>query len=130
VKVAMASGDVRSTGGHLPQPDAVFLGPGLAGPGGPDAVRACAALRPSRLVAIVAAGTARETLDVLADHGFAADAVQLSAAPLGAEPEPSEAVIVVWGERDVPDAGRRTSRTIRPIETTPGLPGDIDEPAG
>ncbi|MGH3239095.1 MAG: precorrin-6y C5,15-methyltransferase (decarboxylating) subunit CbiE, partial [Spirillospora sp.] len=42
VKVAMASGDVRSTAGHLPEPDAVFVGPGFAGPGGPDAVRTCA----------------------------------------------------------------------------------------
>ncbi|GAA4233075.1 bifunctional cobalt-precorrin-7 (C(5))-methyltransferase/cobalt-precorrin-6B (C(15))-methyltransferase [Actinomadura meridiana] len=126
VKVAMASGDVRSTGLHLPEPDAVFIGPGLAEP---DAVRACAVLKPSRLVVLPDAATARETLDVLTEHGFVADAVQLGAAPLGAEVEPSDnPVIVVWGERDIPATGRRASRTIRSIETTPGLPGDPDEP--
>ncbi|TDD24847.1 bifunctional cobalt-precorrin-7 (C(5))-methyltransferase CbiE/decarboxylating cobalt-precorrin-6B (C(15))-methyltransferase CbiT [Actinomadura sp. KC06] len=143
VKVAMASGDVRSTAGHLPEPDAVFIGPGFAGPAGPDAVRTCAALRPSRLVAVVAvasvassasargdAEAAAEIMDALAEHGFTAEAVQLQATPLDAEPEASAAaVIVVWGERDVQTWGRDASQTIRPIETISALPADPADPA-
>ncbi|TMQ91912.1 precorrin-6y C5,15-methyltransferase (decarboxylating) subunit CbiE [Actinomadura soli] len=136
VKVAMASGDVRSTAGHLPQPDAVFIGPGLAGPAGPDAVRTCAALRPSRLVAVAAsaparddAETAAEMMDALAEHGFTTEAVQLRATPLDARPEPPDApVTIVWGERDVQTWGRRPSQTIRPIETISALPADPAEP--
>ncbi|RFS83140.1 bifunctional cobalt-precorrin-7 (C(5))-methyltransferase CbiE/decarboxylating cobalt-precorrin-6B (C(15))-methyltransferase CbiT [Actinomadura spongiicola] len=132
VKVAMASGDVRSTAGHLPEPDAVFVGPGFAGPGGPDAVRVCAALDPARLVAVVPdAAMAEPLLDVLVEHGYTAAAVRLQATPLTAPTEPSDApapVIVVWGERDVPAPGRPASRTIRPVETIPALPGDPDDP--
>ncbi|MFI0480661.1 precorrin-6y C5,15-methyltransferase (decarboxylating) subunit CbiE [Actinomadura sp. 9N215] len=98
VKVAMASGDVRSTAGHLPEPDAVFIGPGFAGPGGPDAVRTCAALRPARLVAVAASGgperddaeAAAEMMDALAEHGFTVEAVRLTATPLNARPKPSD----------------------------------------
>ncbi|TDB76127.1 bifunctional cobalt-precorrin-7 (C(5))-methyltransferase CbiE/decarboxylating cobalt-precorrin-6B (C(15))-methyltransferase CbiT [Actinomadura sp. KC216] len=142
VKVAMASGDVRSTAGHLPEPDAVFVGPGFAGPAGPDAVRTCAALRPSRLVAIAAsaspqaasasaqddAETAQEMMDALAEHGFTAEAVQLRATPLDAGPEqPDDPVIVVWGERDARTWGRHASQTIRRIETIPALPVESGE---
>ncbi|MFC4049200.1 precorrin-6Y C5,15-methyltransferase (decarboxylating) subunit CbiT [Actinomadura syzygii] len=124
VKVAMASGDVRSTADHLPRPDAVFLGPGVAGA---EAVRVCAALGPSRLVAVAPGdGAAGEMLDALAESGFAAAAVRLQASPLDAPPE--EPVIVVWGERGVPSAGRRPPRAGRPIDTTPALPAEPDEP--
>ncbi|WUI01634.1 SAM-dependent methyltransferase [Spirillospora sp. NBC_00431] len=153
VKVAMASGDVRSTAGHLPEPDAVFIGPGFAGPAGPDAVRTCAALRPARLVAIAAAATghddaeiAREMTGALAEHGFTAEAVRLRATPLAEHPEPpgepdgkadgeaddeadevsGAAVIVVWGERDVQARGRRPSRTVRRVETIAALPAEPD----
>lgn len=133
VKVAMASGDVRSTAAHLPEPDAVFIGPGLAGRGGPEAVRVCAALGPSRLVAVAAAGTEAKTLDAagkmldaLAGQGFTADAVRLQAAPLDAPP--GEPVIVVWGERGVQAHGRRPPSAGRRIDTIPGLPGEPDAP--
>ncbi|MFI0411239.1 precorrin-6Y C5,15-methyltransferase (decarboxylating) subunit CbiT [Actinomadura sp. 3N508] len=135
VKVAMASGDVRSTAGHLPEPDAVFIGPGFAGPAGPDAVRTCAALRPSRLVAIAAsaspqddAGIAQEMMDVLAEHGFTAEAVRLRATPLDEGPEqPDASVIVVWGQRDAQTWGRHPSQTVRSIETIPALPTEPGE---
>ncbi|TDC56133.1 bifunctional cobalt-precorrin-7 (C(5))-methyltransferase CbiE/decarboxylating cobalt-precorrin-6B (C(15))-methyltransferase CbiT [Actinomadura sp. KC345] len=131
VKVAMASGDVRSTAAHLPQPDAVFLGPGFAGRGGPEAVRTCTGLdpAPARLVAVASADDAGTMLDVLAGQGFTADAVQLQATPLDAQEPPEDPVIVVWGERDAQVPGRRPSRTARPIETIPGLPGGPDVPA-
>ncbi|TYK52356.1 bifunctional cobalt-precorrin-7 (C(5))-methyltransferase/cobalt-precorrin-6B (C(15))-methyltransferase [Actinomadura decatromicini] len=126
VKVAMASGDVRSAADHLPRPDAVFLGPGVAGA---EAVRACASLGPSRLVAVAPEdGAAGEMLDALAEDGFAAAAVRLQASPLDAPP--AEPVIVVWGERGVPAAGRRPPRTGRPIDTTPALPAEPDAPDG
>ncbi|MGP4024234.1 bifunctional cobalt-precorrin-7 (C(5))-methyltransferase/cobalt-precorrin-6B (C(15))-methyltransferase [Actinomadura sp. 3N407] len=131
VKAAMASGDVRSTAGHLPRPDAVFIGPGFAGRGGPETVRACAGLKPARLVAIAAADEAQKTLDVLAEQGFTADAVRLQATPLNSSGPPGDPVIVVWGARDARVPGRRPSRTTRPIETIPALPGepdDLDEP--
>ncbi|MFI0373691.1 precorrin-6Y C5,15-methyltransferase (decarboxylating) subunit CbiT [Actinomadura sp. 1N219] len=135
VKVAMASGDVRSTAGHLPEPDAVFIGPGFAGPAGLEAVRTCAALRPSRLVAVASSASAEgdaeaaaEMMDTLTEHGFTAEAVQLRSTPLGAGPEASDAaVIVVWGERDVQSWGRRSSQSIRPIETISALPADPAE---
>ncbi|MFG2247255.1 precorrin-6Y C5,15-methyltransferase (decarboxylating) subunit CbiT [Spirillospora sp. NPDC048823] len=127
VKVAMASGDVRSTAGHLPRPDAVFIGPGLTGRGGPEAVRVCAGLKPARLVAVAAADEAQKTLDVLAEQGFTADAVRLQATPLNPSGPAGDPVIVVWGVRDTPVPGRRTSRTSRPIETIPALPGEPDD---
>lgn len=124
VKVAMASGDVRSTADHLPRPDAVFIGPGIAGPG---SVRVCAALDPSRLVALVTdEGVAGEILDALDERGFTAGAVRLQASPLDAPP--GEPVIVVWGERDVPPPSRRPSRSGRPIDTIPALPAEPDDP--
>ncbi|MGC4956998.1 precorrin-6y C5,15-methyltransferase (decarboxylating) subunit CbiE [Actinomadura citrea] len=122
VKVAMASGDVRSSAEHLPEPDAVFLGRG-----GPEAVRVCAALRPSRIVVLAAPGEAQAILDELGGQGFAADAVRLQAAPLTARGEAAEPVIVVWGERDARTPAWRPSRTGRPIETIPALPGVVEE---
>ncbi|MEU8801404.1 hypothetical protein AB0C35_27905, partial [Spirillospora sp. NPDC048819] len=127
VKVAMASGDVRSTAGHLPRPDAVFIGPGLIGRGGPETVRVCAGLEPARLVAVAAAGEARKMLDVLAEHGFTAGAVRLQATPLYTSGPPADPMIVVWGARDARVPGRRPSRATRPIETIPALPGEPDE---
>ncbi|TDC86595.1 bifunctional cobalt-precorrin-7 (C(5))-methyltransferase CbiE/decarboxylating cobalt-precorrin-6B (C(15))-methyltransferase CbiT [Actinomadura sp. 7K507] len=129
VKVAMASGDVRSTAGHLPRPDAVFIGPGFIGRGGPAAVRTCAGLAHARLVAIASAGEAEEIMDVLAEEGFTAGAVRLQATPLNSPEPPEDPVIVVWGERDAHVPGSRPSRKARPIETTPGLPGEPDGPA-
>ncbi|MEV4002123.1 precorrin-6y C5,15-methyltransferase (decarboxylating) subunit CbiE [Actinomadura sp. NPDC049753] len=122
VKVAMASGDVRSSAEHLPRPDAVFLGRG-----GPEAVRVCAELRPSRIVVLATAGEAQAILDELGGQGFAADAVRLQAAPLTPRGEAPEPVIVVWGERDARTPGERPSRTGRPIETIPALPGVVEE---
>lgn len=122
VKVAMASGDVRSSAEHLPEPDAVFLGRG-----GPEAVRACAALRPSRIVVLAAPGEAHAILDELGGQGFAADAVRLQAVPLTPRDEAAESVIVVWGERGARTPAGRPSRTSRPIETIPALPGVVEE---
>ncbi|WP_433473603.1 precorrin-6y C5,15-methyltransferase (decarboxylating) subunit CbiE [Spirillospora sp. CA-142024] len=127
VKVAMASGDVRSTAGHLPEPDAVFLGPGFAGRGGPDAVRVCAALGPARIVAVAAADDARAILDILDEQGFIGGAVRLQATPLTPPGEPGEPVIVVWGEQDARTPEWRPSRKNRPIETIPGPPGAVEE---
>ncbi|GGP94895.1 precorrin-6Y C5,15-methyltransferase (decarboxylating) [Actinomadura coerulea] len=122
VKVAMASGDVRSSAEHLPRPDAVFLGRG-----GPEAARVCAALRPSRIVVLATAGEAQAILDELGGQGFAADAVRLQAAPLTPRDEAPEPVIVVWGERGGRAPVRAPSRTGRPIETIPALPGVVEE---
>lgn len=121
VKVAMASGDVRSSAEHLPEPDAVFLGRG-----GPEAVQVCAALRPSRIVVLATAAEAQAILDELDGHGFAADAVRLQAAPLTPRDEAAEPVIVVWGERGARTPGR-PPRTSRPVETIPALPGVVEE---
>ncbi|WP_149261430.1 bifunctional cobalt-precorrin-7 (C(5))-methyltransferase CbiE/decarboxylating cobalt-precorrin-6B (C(15))-methyltransferase CbiT [Actinomadura sp. K4S16] len=122
VKVAMASGDVRSSAEHLPVPDAVFLGRG-----GPEAVQVCAALRPARIVVLATPAEARAILDELGGQGFAADAVRLQAAPLDPRAEAGEPVIVVWGERDARTPERPTSRTSRPIETISALPGVVEE---
>ncbi|NDU77422.1 precorrin-6y C5,15-methyltransferase (decarboxylating) subunit CbiE [Actinomadura sp. DSM 109109] len=122
VKVAMASGDVRSSAEHLPEPDAVFLGRG-----GPEAVRACAALRPSRIVALAAPGEVQAILDELGGQGFAAGAVRLQAAALTPEEEAAEPVTVVWGERDARTPASRPSPAGRPIETIPALPGNVEE---
>ncbi|WP_141582679.1 bifunctional cobalt-precorrin-7 (C(5))-methyltransferase CbiE/decarboxylating cobalt-precorrin-6B (C(15))-methyltransferase CbiT [Actinomadura sp. WMMA1423] len=122
VKVAMASGDVRSSAEHLPVPDAVFLGRG-----GPEAVQVCAALRPSRIVVLATAGEAQAILDELGGQGFAADAVRLQAAPLDPPDAAGEPVIVVWGERDARTPDRRPSQTSRPIETISALPGVVEE---
>ncbi|WP_255205067.1 bifunctional cobalt-precorrin-7 (C(5))-methyltransferase CbiE/decarboxylating cobalt-precorrin-6B (C(15))-methyltransferase CbiT [Actinomadura sp. BRA 177] len=122
VKVAMASGDVRSTAGHLPRPDAVFLGQG-----GPEAVKVCAALGPARLVAVATPADVHVILDILDEQGFTPDAVQLQADRV-TPPEPGDPVIVVWGERDPLTPARRTSRTSRPIETIPAPPGEPDVP--
>ncbi|MFA1547645.1 hypothetical protein [Actinomadura chokoriensis] len=136
VKVAMASGDVRSSAGHLPRPDAVFLGQG-----GPEAIRACAALKPARIVAVAAPADAQAILDILDEQGYRPDAVRLQATRLGPPeqpnpPEPSERsgdpVIIVWGERDARPLVRRPSGTNRPIETIspppgePGIPTRLD----
>ncbi|MEU8345765.1 precorrin-6Y C5,15-methyltransferase (decarboxylating) [Actinomadura meyerae] len=131
VKVAMASGDVRSAAGHLPRPDAVFLGPGvLSGQAVAEAVRVCAELRPSRLVAVPALGDVQVILDTLGEHGFTSGAVQLQAARLTPPERPGEPVAVVWGERDAPAPARRAPRTDRPIETIPAPPDEPDIPPG
>ena len=120
VKVAMASGDVRTSAAYLPEPDAVFLG---SGQGGPEAVGVCAALAPSRLVAVAPEESAAgEMLDVLTAHGFTTGAVSLQASSLGAPP--GEPVIIVWGERAAPTPGRQQPRPGRPIDTIPALPPD------
>ncbi|GAA1869667.1 precorrin-6y C5,15-methyltransferase (decarboxylating) subunit CbiE [Actinomadura bangladeshensis] len=123
-KVAMASGDVQSAAGHLPAPDAVFVGRG-----GPAAVRVCAQLRPSRLVALCTPADVRVILGILDEQGFTPGAVQLQATRLTPPEEPGDPVIVVWGERDAPAPVRRPSRTDRPIETIPAPPGEPVEPA-
>ncbi|MFA1542753.1 bifunctional cobalt-precorrin-7 (C(5))-methyltransferase/cobalt-precorrin-6B (C(15))-methyltransferase [Actinomadura monticuli] len=123
VKVAMASGDVRSTAGHLPRPDAVFLGRGE-----PEAVRVCAALEPARIVAVATPADAQAILDILDEQGFTPDAVQLQAARLNPPERPGDPVIVVWGERDARPPVPRPSRTNRPVETIPAPPGDPDVP--
>ncbi|TDB95138.1 bifunctional cobalt-precorrin-7 (C(5))-methyltransferase CbiE/decarboxylating cobalt-precorrin-6B (C(15))-methyltransferase CbiT [Actinomadura sp. 7K534] len=135
VKVAMASGDVRPTADHLPKPDAVFVGPGFTGRAGTEAVRACAALAPARLVAIVSGDKAvasgeeaREIVALLAGQGFTTDAVRLQASPLDPSGPPGEPVTVVWGERDARVPGRRPARRSRPIATIPALPGESEEP--
>ncbi|MFF4238922.1 precorrin-6y C5,15-methyltransferase (decarboxylating) subunit CbiE [Actinomadura geliboluensis] len=131
VKVAMASGDVRSAAGHLPQPDAVFLGPGVfSGQGGAEAVRVCAELSPSRVVAVPSPGDVQVILDILDEHGFTSGAVQLQAARLTPPERPGDPVAVVWGERDVPAPARRAPRTDRPIETIPAPPDEPDIPPG
>jgi precorrin-6y C5,15-methyltransferase (decarboxylating) CbiE subunit len=122
VKVAMASGDIRSTASHLPRPDAVFLGRG-----GPESVRACAALGPARLVALAAGDDARAILDILDEHGFTGDAVRLQGAPLDPEGEPGDPVTVVWGERNASTPVWRPSRKNRPIETIPAPPGTAED---
>ena len=149
VKVAMASLDVRSTARHLPRPDAVFIGPGFIGRGGPEAVSICAGLGPARLVGVTSAGEtsagatpagatsageaadgeAQKMLDVLAEHGYTADAVRLQATPLDSREPPEPPVIVVWGERGAQAPDRRQPRKARRIETIPGLPGEPDKPA-
>ncbi|NKZ03678.1 bifunctional cobalt-precorrin-7 (C(5))-methyltransferase/cobalt-precorrin-6B (C(15))-methyltransferase [Actinomadura latina] len=121
VKVAMASGDVRSTAEHLPRPDAVFLGQG-----GPEAVRVCAALKPARIVAVVTPADTQVILGILDEQGFTPDAVQLQATRLTPPEQPGEPVIVVWGERDARTPAQRASRTSRPIETIPAPPGEPD----
>lgn len=121
VKVAMASGDVRSTAGHLPRPDAVFLGQG-----GPEAVRVCAALTPARIVAVAAPAEAQAILDLLDEQGFTPGAVRLQATRLDRPEQPEDPVIVVWGERNARTPAPPTSRTSRPIETIPALPGEPD----
>ncbi|MFB4307067.1 precorrin-6Y C5,15-methyltransferase (decarboxylating) subunit CbiT [Actinomadura sp. GTD37] len=123
VKVAMASGDIRSSAGHLPRPDAVFLGRG-----GPEDVRACAALKPARIVAVAAPADAQVILDILDEQGYTPDAVQLQAARLNPPERPGDPVAVVWGERNAPAPVRRTSLANRPIETIPALPGEPDLP--
>ena len=123
VKVAMASGDVRSAAGHLPRPDAVFLGRG-----GPAAVRVCAALGPARIVAVAPPADTQVILDILDEHGFTPDAVQLQASRPNPPEGPGDPVIVVWGERDARTPVRQTSRTNRPIETIAALPGEPDTP--
>jgi precorrin-6Y C5,15-methyltransferase (decarboxylating) len=123
VKVAMASGDVRSAAGHLPRPDAVFLGRG-----GPEAVKVCAALGPARLVAVAAPAEAQVILDILDEQGFTPDAVRLQANRPTPPERPGDPVIIVWGERDPLTPARRTSRTGRPIETIPAPPGEPDVP--
>ncbi|SPT49854.1 RsmD family RNA methyltransferase [Actinomadura madurae] len=122
VKVAMASGDIRSTAGHLPQPDAVFVGPGFLGRSGLEALRACAALGPSRVVALATADDAQAILDMLDEQGFTGDAVRLQGTPLTPRGEPGEPVTVVWGERGAPAPAWRPSRKNRPIETIPAPP--------
>ncbi|TDC62935.1 bifunctional cobalt-precorrin-7 (C(5))-methyltransferase CbiE/decarboxylating cobalt-precorrin-6B (C(15))-methyltransferase CbiT [Actinomadura sp. GC306] len=130
VKVAMASGDVRPTAGHLPRPDAVFVGPGLTGRAAAEAVRTCAALGPARLVTVASVDDARAALDVLAEQGFTAEAVRLQASPLDPDGPPEEPVVVVWGGRDAHVPGRRPARTGRAIETLSPLPGEPGEPGG
>ncbi|CND79015.1 precorrin-6Y C5%2C15-methyltransferase subunit CbiT [Mycobacterium tuberculosis] len=121
-KVAMASGDVRSAAGHLPAPDAVFVGRG-----GPEAVGVCARLRPSRLVALSTPAEVRVILGILDEQGFTPGAVRLQATRLTPSEEPGDPVTVVWGERDARPPARRAARTDRPIETIPAPPG---EPGG
>ncbi|WP_067804710.1 bifunctional cobalt-precorrin-7 (C(5))-methyltransferase/cobalt-precorrin-6B (C(15))-methyltransferase [Actinomadura formosensis] len=123
VKVALAAGDVRSTAEHLPRPDAVFLGQG-----GAEKVRVCAALKPARMVAVVAPGDVQAVLDVLNERGYLPDAVRLQATRLNPPEPPGDPVIVVWGSRDARSAAARPSRTHRPIETIPALPGEADIP--
>ncbi|MEO3824592.1 SAM-dependent methyltransferase [Actinomadura sp. B10D3] len=122
VKVAMASGDIRFTAGHLPQPDAVFVGPGFPGRSGQEALRACTALGPSRVVAVTAADDAQAILDILDEQGFTGDAVRLQGVPPTPRDEPGEPVTVVWGERGAPAPAWRPSRKNRPIETIPAPP--------
>lgn len=123
VKVAMASGDVRSSAGHLPRPDAVFLGQG-----GPEAVRVCAALEPARIVAVATPDDAQVILDILDEQGFTPDAVQLQAARPTPPERPGDPVIVVWGERGARPPVRRPAGTNRPIETIAPPPGEPDTP--
>lgn len=123
VKVALAAGDVRSTAEHLPRPDAVFLGRG-----GAETVRACAALNPARMVAVAAPGDVQAVLDVLDEQGYLPEAVRLQATRLNPPEPPGDPVIVVWGNRDARTVAARPSRTHRPIETVPALPGEADIP--
>ncbi|MFD0687739.1 bifunctional cobalt-precorrin-7 (C(5))-methyltransferase/cobalt-precorrin-6B (C(15))-methyltransferase [Actinomadura fibrosa] len=123
VKVAMARGDVRAMLGHVPEPDAVFIGRG-----GPETVRTCAGLAAGRLVAIAGEGEAEPMLDVLAEAGFTAEAVRLQTVAItrgtaGAPPEPPASVTIVWGGRGARAPERRPSPASRPIETIPGPPG-------
>ena len=145
VKVALATGDVRSAAGHLPKPDAVFIGPGFTGRDGGDAVRACIGLDPGRLVAVASETDARIIAEVLAEQGYTTGAVRLQATPLDLDdppdrdgqpdldgspdpPEPQgDPVIVVWGDRDARAPGRRPAGGARPVETTPALPGEPEE---
>jgi precorrin-6Y C5,15-methyltransferase (decarboxylating) len=84
VRAAVARGEAPAVLGHLPDPDAVFVGGG-----GPDVVAACAsrALR-SVVVEIHAAERVRPCLEALGRGGLAAEAVRLEVGRVAPRPVP------------------------------------------
>jgi precorrin-6Y C5,15-methyltransferase (decarboxylating) len=101
VRVAVTRGPAPAVLDHLPDPDAVFVGGG-----GPEVVRACArrAIR-GVVVALAAVDRLRPSCDVLAQAGFAVEAVQLQANRLSSLPgdahrlAATNPVFLVWGSK-------------------------------
>lgn len=132
VKVAVSRGEAPDVLDHLPIPDAVFVGRGVAG-GRNEVVRACAvrALR-SVVVELDDEAHVRPACESLAAEGFTTEAVRLQAeklwppTPTDTRSAPSASVSIVWGERGVPADERPqagTQRRARTIAELPAVPG-------
>lgn len=100
VDVRVVEGSAPAVLGDLPEPDAVFVGGG-----GPEVVRAAAAVSPRVVVALAALDRVALCRTVLREAGHDVEGVQLAASRLATLPDGSvrlaatNPVILLWGRR-------------------------------